>query len=110
MSCGDSLRVANRDYWLNPSRSGATVTYRLRLPAWLGAGIALFTLGMHVRLIHVSALVPPHLDASLAAGLMVGPLAACSSGRDRCGVIFAVPECRRSKPGIRLKSIIYASA
>ena len=68
--------MANRDYWLDPSRREATVAYRLRHAAWLGAGIAPFTLGMHVLLIHVSALVPPHLDASLAAGLVVGPLAA----------------------------------
>ena len=72
----DSLRVPNRDYWLDPSRREATVAYLRRHTAWLGAGIALFMLAMHVLLIHVNALIPPHLDANLAASLMLGPLAA----------------------------------
>jgi uncharacterized membrane protein len=71
-----SLRIPNRDYWLAPERREATVAYLVGHTAWLGAGIALFMLALHLLLLYVNSLEPPHLGTELAAGLMLGPLAA----------------------------------
>ena len=72
----NSIKLPNREHWLDPMRREGTLTSLSAYGAWLGIMIAIFTAAVHYVLLVANASSPPRLPADLFWTLLVGFLVA----------------------------------
>ena len=72
----NSIKLPNREHWLDPMRREGTLNSLSAYGAWLGIMIAVFTAAVHYVLLVANASSPPRLPADLFWMLLVGFLVA----------------------------------